>query len=42
MIEKDQNGKDLLSIWDNSDMRKATPTPAGSIIGLYVRDSSIR
>ena len=42
MIEKDQNGKDLLSIWDNSDMRKATPTPAGSLIGLYVRDSSIR
>ena len=38
-IEQDQNGKDLLNVWGSSDMRKASLTPAGSLIGLYVRDT---
>ena len=38
-IEQDQNGIYLLNAWENTDMRKASLTPAGSLIGLYVRDS---
>lgn len=38
-MEQDQIGKDLLSAWENSDMRKASLTPAGSLIGMYVRDT---
>jgi hypothetical protein len=41
-IGEDKIGKDLLSFWDNSDMRKASLTPAGSLIGMYVRDTTSR
>jgi hypothetical protein len=32
-------GKALLSVWDESDMRKASLTPAASLIGMYDRDA---
>jgi len=35
-IGEDQIGESLLSIWTNSDMRKASLTPAGSLIGMHV------
>jgi hypothetical protein len=38
-VEQDQIGKDLLSFWSSSNMRKASLTPAGSLIGLYVLDA---
>jgi hypothetical protein len=38
-IEQDQNGIYLMNVWENSNMRKASLTPAGSLIGLYVRDN---
>lgn len=38
-IDQDQTGKDLLSLWRSSDMRKASITPAGSLIGMHVVDA---
>jgi hypothetical protein len=38
-IEQNEIGVYLLNAWENTDMRKASLTPAGSLIGLYVRDS---
>lgn len=38
-IEQDPIGKDLLKFWGGSNMRKASLTPAGSLIGLYVLDA---
>lgn len=42
-IEQNQNGKDLLNLWvkniGQSNMQKASLTPAGSLIGLYVTDA---
>jgi hypothetical protein len=40
-IEDDQNWKDLFSVWNNSNMRKASLTPAGSLICMHVRDTII-
>jgi len=38
-IDQNKIGKNLLAAWENSDMRKASLTPAGSLIGMYVRDT---
>ena len=37
-IDQDNIGKDLLSSWENSDMKKASLTSAGCLIGMYVQD----
>ncbi len=38
-IEQDKTGKALLNIWGKSNMKKASLTPAGSLIGMYVVDA---